>query len=210
MARLVASLLLLCVSVSFLASCQEKPVSVPTAEGGTNSENQINMFVSDRALFIPSPFSVAASSFKTMNSDYGIIPYPKYDEIQEEYLTRIQDAVALIGVPITLAPDKTETVAATLEALAAESYRRVTPVYFEVAMKVKYSRDDISSQMLDIIRSGAYLNFASIYNESIGNPWFVMRNLMGAKSKDFASWYAKNEPIIQKKIEEVTESIRAR
>lgn len=180
-----------------------------TAEGGTNSENQINMFIADRALFIPSPLSVASSSFKEMKSDYGIIPYPKFDEIQEDYLTRIQDAVALISVPITIAPEKLEAAGAALEALAAESYRSVTAVYFEVAMKVKYSRDDISSQMLDIVRGGAYLNFASIYNESIGNPWFVMRILMGAKSKDFASWYAKNEPIILKQLAKVTESFRA-
>ena len=120
-----------------------------------------------------------------MTSDYGIIPYPKFDEAQEQYLTRIQDAVALVCVPITLFDEKTEAVGAALEALAAESYRNVTAVYFEVAMKVKYSRDDISSQMLDIVRGGAYLNFASIYNESIGNPWFVMRTLMGAKKKDF-------------------------
>jgi maltose-binding protein MalE len=180
-----------------------------TVEGGTNTENQINMFKADRALFIPSPLSVAAGSFKDMTSDYGIIPYPKFDEAQEQYLTRIQDAVALVCVPITLFDEKTEAVGAALEALAAESYRNVTAVYFEVAMKVKYSRDDISSQMLDIVRGGAYLNFASIYNESIGNPWFVMRTLMGAKKKDFASWYATNEPVIQKKLAEVTESIRA-
>jgi hypothetical protein len=167
------------------------------------------MFTADRALFIPSPLSVASSSFKEMKSDYGIIPYPKFDEIQEDYLTRIQDAVALISIPITITPEKLDAAGAVLEALAAESYRSVTAVYFEVAMKVKYSRDDISSQMLDIVRGGAYLNFASIYNESIGNPWFVMRILMGAKSKDFASWYAKNEPIILKQLAAVTESFRA-
>lgn len=180
-----------------------------TTAGGTYTENQINMFVADRALFIPSPLSVAAGSFKEMTSDYGIIPYPKFDEAQEQYLTRIQDAVALVCVPVTLFEEKTEATGAALEALAAESYRSVTAVYFEVAMKVKYSRDDISSQMLDVVRGGAYLNFASIYNESIGNPWFVMRILMSEKKKDFASWYAKNEPVIQKKLAEVTESIRA-
>lgn len=186
----------------------EGVLGYPSA-GGTYSENQVNIFVADRALFIPSVLAVASSSFKEMKSDYGIIPYPKFDETQENYLTRIQDAVALISVPITIAPEKLDAAGAALEALAAESYRSVTAVYFEVAMKVKYSRDDISSQMLDIVRSGAYLNFASIYNESIGNPWFVMRTLMCAKSKDFTSWYAKNEPIIQKKLTAVVESFRA-
>ena len=169
------------------------------AEGGAYTENQNKIFKSGRALMIPSDLDRARGGFKDMEDDYGIIPYPKYDENQEKYLTRIQDALALMCIPIT--NPKTELAGAMLEAMAAESYRNVTPQYYEIAMKVKYSRDDISSQMLDTIRSGANLNFASIYNESIGSPWFVMRNLMSTRSKDFASWYAKNEPKIIKALE---------
>lgn len=162
---------------------------------------QDKMFRSDRCLFFPSALGTATTSLKEMETDYGIIPYPKYDENQKEYYTRIQDSVSLWSIPITNSdPD---AAGAVMEAMAAEGYRRVSPVYFEVALKVKYSRDDVSSQMLDIIRDGAYLNFASVYNESIGYPWFVMRALMGTKSKDFASWYAKNEPIIQQNLQKV-------
>ncbi len=169
------------------------------SEGGVYTENQNKIFKSGRALMIPSDLDRARGGFKDMEDDYGIIPYPKYDENQDRYLTRIQDALALMCIPIT--NPKTELAGAMLEAMAAESYRFVTPQYYEIAMKVKYSRDDISSQMLDTIRSGANLNFASIYNESIGYPWFVMRDLMNKKSKDFASWHAKNESKIIKALE---------
>jgi ABC-type glycerol-3-phosphate transport system substrate-binding protein len=166
---------------------------------GDFSGAQYTLFKADRSLLLPAVLDNTRSALNDMESDYGIIPYPKYDENQEQYLTRIQDALALMCVPITNA--KTELAGAMLEAMAAESYRFVTPQYFEIALKVKYSRDEISSQMLDIVREGAYLNFASIYNESIGCPWFVMRELMTAKSKDFASWYAKNEPKIIKALD---------
>lgn len=177
--------------------------------GGTAGENQSIMFIEDRVLLRPAVLSYCEGSLKEMESDYGIIPYPKYDEKQEEYLTRIQDAAALMCVPISQPTDKLDAVGAVLEAMAAESYRNVTASFFEVAMKVKYSRDEVSSQMLDIIRGGAYLNFASIYNESIGYPWFVMRNLMCAKSKDFASWFAKNEPTIIQKLEVAVNSFKS-
>ena len=167
-----------------------------TAEGGDFSAKQLAAFKESRALLYPARLSGAASSLKDMDTDYGIIPYPKYDENQAKYLTRIQDALALMCVPITCG--NKERSGALMEALAAEAYRVVTAPYFEIAMKVKYSRDDISSQMLDLVHDGANLNFASIYNESIGNPWFVMRNLMGAKKADFASWYATNQPKIEK------------
>ena len=167
-----------------------------TAEGGEYSAKELAAFKESRALLYPNRLSAAASSLKDMDTDYGIIPYPKYDEAQEKYLTRIQDALALMCVPITC--QNRERSGAVMEALAAEAYRVVTAPYFEIAMKVKYSRDDISSQMLDLVHDGANLNFASIYNESIGNPWFVMRTLMGSKKSDFASWFAKNQAKIEK------------
>ena len=177
----------------------------------TGNENEFgsqlsNMFMGDRVLLVAGPLDHASSVYKVMESDYGIIPYPKYDSYQEEYYTRIQDSVSLWCIPITnINPDMA---GAVMEAMAAESYRKVTPAYFEIAMKVKYSRDDISSQMLDIIRDGAYLNFASIYNESIGNPWFVMRTLMDGKNRDFASWIASNEPTIQQKLNELVDAYK--
>ena len=177
----------------------------------TGNENNFstqlnNMFMGDRALLVAGPLDTASSTFKEMDSDYGIIPYPKYDSNQAEYYTRIQDSVSLWCIPITnSAPNMA---GAVMEAMAAESYRKLTPAYYEIAMKVKYSRDDVSSQMLDIIRDGAYLNFASIYNESIGNPWFVMRLLINEKKKDFASWIASNEPTIQQKLNELVDAYK--
>jgi len=175
----------------------------PGIEGNFSAKID-NMFMGDRALIVAGPLANANTTYKEMDSDYGIIPYPKYDDNQEGYSTRIQDSVSLWAIPITNpTPDMA---GAVMEAMAAESYRKVTPAYFEIAMKVKYSRDDVSSQMLDIIRDGAYLNFASIYNESVGNPWFVLRDLMTGKSKDFASWLATNEPKIQQQLDTVIES----
>ena len=149
------------------------------------------MFKNNQILFAPGWLVVAAIDLRDMETDYSIIPYPKYDEEQEQYFTRIQDGVSLFCVPIN--SNKLEVTGAFMEAVASESYKNISPVYFDVAMKVKYARDETSSKMLDIIREGAYLNFASIYNESIGNPWFVMRDLMSAKNKNFASWYDKNQ-----------------
>ena len=177
-----------------------------TGNENTNSSKLNNAFMGDRALLVAGPLDTASGTFKEMESDYGIIPYPKYDSYQEEYYTRIQDSVSLWCIPIT--NNDPNMAGAVMEAMAAESYRKLTPAYYEIAMKVKYSRDDISSHMLDIIRDGAYLNFASIYNESIGNPWFVMRLLIDGKNKDFASWIAKNEPTIQQKLDELVEAFK--
>ena len=163
-----------------------------------------DMFKNNQVLFMPA-WLIGAGDLRDMEADYSIIPYPKYDENQDKYYSRIQDGVSLFCIPMNC--DKTDMVGAFMEAAASESYKNVSPAYFDVAMKIKYTRDETSSKMLDIIRDGAYLNFASIYNESIGNPWFVMRDLMSTKSKNFASWYEKNEPKITKAIDKLIDKM---
>jgi len=163
-----------------------------------------DLMKNNQMLIMPERLS-GAINLRDMDSDYGIIPYPKYDETQDKYYSRIWDALSLICVPMNC--DKTEAVGAFMEAMGSESYKTLTPAYFNIALKNKYIRDDVSSQMLDIVRDGAYLNFASIYNESIGSPWHCLRTLMNTKSRDFASWFEKNEPIISSKIDKIVANL---
>ena len=158
-------------------------------------------------IYLAGGWLIIASELRDMESDYSIVPYPKFDEAQDKYYTRIQDGVSLFCIPIN--SDKSELAGAFMEAAAAESYKSVSPAYFDVAMKVKYARDETTSKMLDIIRDGAYLNFASIYNESIGGPWFVMRDLMSTRSNKFASWYDKKESQISTALDKLIEQMEA-
>jgi hypothetical protein len=169
---------------------------------------EVGMFKNDRIYLTAAYLGFTQGAFRDMETNFTILPYPKYDENQEKYGTRVQDGHTLISIPVN--SDKTEMLGAFLEAMASESYKNVTPVYWEVATKIKYARDEDSGKMLDIIRSGIDLKFAQIYNESIGNPWFVMRDLMPAKSNNFASWYEKNEPRIIKALDKfVTQMLEA-
>ena len=99
--------------------------------------------------------------------------------------------------------------AAVLEALCAQSYRTVTPAYFDVALKNRYSRDQETAEMMDLIQNSALINFEQLYNESIGNPWFVLRTLMSAKDSNYASYWAKNSKPIGKMLQKAVEKIQA-
>ena len=160
----------------------------------TDEGSTIEKFRNDQTYLASGYLAYSYDHYRDMESEYSIIPYPKYDENQEKYMTNVQDGMSILCIPVN--SDKTETSGAFLEAMASESYKTVSPQYFNVAMKVKYARDETSAKMLDIIRDGINLNFAYVYNYSIGSPWAVMRDLMLKKSNNFASWYEKNEPKI--------------
>ena len=70
---------------------------------------------------------------RDMKSDYGIIPMPKLDENQSEYSVFCHDGSSVFALPSTCR--KADAASAVLEAMAAETYRTVTPAYFEIALE---------------------------------------------------------------------------
>jgi hypothetical protein len=51
-----------------------------------------------------------------------------------------------------------------IETLSAESHKQLVPAYYEVALKIKYSRDEESVRMLDLIFEGVVYDFGLLYN----------------------------------------------
>ena len=147
-----------------------------------------------------------AEQFRDMTDDFGVLPYPKFDEAQDAYMSHSQDAFSFFCIPSTCA--NYEFAGAVTEALAAESYRSLTPAYFETAMKIKYSRDDTTSQVLDIITAGAKFDFAFVNSNSMNNIVHIFRELTNSKSKDFVSLYEKKEPAYQKALDKLLDAYR--
>ncbi len=148
------------------------------------------MFVDDRLLFFPSTFGTSENEkMRAMETDFYIIPLPKYDDAQPKYVVNQYDGVPLYGVPITVSPANLETIGATMEALASMSSTMVTPVYYDLALKNKYSRDEQSAAMLDLIHDSITTNFVFTWGDQVGG----MLNLFydNIKNAKFASVLAK-------------------
>ena len=164
-------------------------------------ESQVPMS-SDRAFFHVDPLS-AGKRYRAYEVEFGILPFPKYDEAQKDYLSLSWNGFMMI--PRTADP---ETVGAVSEALAAESYRLTVPAYYDVLLTSKVARDVESTEMIDIIYKGAVYDFAL----NFGN-WetltFSVSNLLGSKkAPDYVSFMEKNEGKFNKQMERVYDKIR--
>ncbi|MBE6611048.1 MAG: hypothetical protein E7632_01035 [Ruminococcaceae bacterium] len=127
-----------------------------------------NMFASDQILMMTAELDEAVVYLRDMKSPYGILPFPKYDEVQKEYISTSRNTHNAFSMPITCAdPDMA---GAVMEALSASNHTSLLPAYFEVALKTKYSRDDDSARMFDLIRSTMVLDFGYTYNNALGFP----------------------------------------
>jgi len=142
----------------------------------------ITMFQNNQSLFIDMT-CYFIQSFRAMDADFGIIPYPKWNEQQEKYYSRIEGC-ELFCVPVTN-PDL-EMTSVLLEAMASESARNVMPAYYEVALKGKYARDEESEQMLDII----FADLVFDYGDTIWCPDVrdgIFSNMMKNNIRDLSS-----------------------
>ena len=99
--------------------------------------------------------------------------------------------------------------AATLEALAYEGYATVAPAYYEVALKIKYSRSDESAQMFDLIRENVVFDFGALYGGALGIPFNAIKNFIAANNTNWSSYYASNETAAQTAIDNFVEDILA-
>ncbi len=174
----------------------------------TNDSNQITIpgkFIGNEMMFDLGWFHTSAL-FRDMEGDYGLIPYPKYDEAQEKYLSLVHDTAQVYCVPITVG-SRFDAACAVMEALAFEAYKSVTPAFYEIALKVKYIRDsnDTALRIVDMIHDGATTDFAYIYNYTLNDIGLIMRSLMGGKKSDFASEYAKRESKVKTDLDALIE-----
>ena len=86
--------------------------------------------------------------------------------------------------------------------MAAESYRIVTPAFYESALKLKYARDDISSQVIDLMRDSMTTNFIYAYNFALNSVGQIYRSLLSANSTDYISHVTRILPVAEAKLAE--------
>ena len=156
--------------------------------------NEIGIWTRGNTLLMNCNFFYAID-LRASDRDFGIVPYPKLNEEQERYLTIASGYHSIMAVPITV--QDTDRTSAIIEALNAESYRQVVPAYYEVALKIKYTRDEQSVLALDAILDGRYFDFGYMYDGFQGFA-FMLDNMFYAKNFNFVSEYEKREPAAMK------------
>ena len=106
-------------------------------------ETMYNSIFRDGNVLLATGWFMHTDAFRDVNFGYGVLPYPKWDESQTDYATTVLTTYSVLTIPTDCA-DK-ERAAAVCEALAYESWKSVTPAYFETALKVKYVADNDSA-----------------------------------------------------------------
>lgn len=163
----------------------------------------VEMFTGDRLLFCPYTIGLAGNEkVRNMESDFMIIPLPKYDENQETYRVNQYDGVPIYGCPTTVPADRIPLIAAWLEADCSMTSQIVIPAYYDLALKNKYSRDATTAQMIDLIHDSITADFCFYWGDSVGSLMDIF--YANIQNDEFASTLKKNEKVWAKTLGKLT------
>ena len=151
----------------------------PTYDWSTHQE----IFTEGRCLFMYSQFWACLEGFREMDDPFGILPYPKYDEYQQDYHTCTDPSGSTLGLLITC-PDR-ELAGAALEVLNWRAWQSVQPALYESALKGRAADEENDANMLDIINRGVVYDFGYVF----GGPGELLSKMMTHKTNNFASEY---------------------
>lgn len=124
--------------------------------------------------------------FRDMDSDFGILPYPKYDEAQTDYYSCVAPYNSqFICVP--LIQNDVERTGVITEALAYYGKEIVLPAYYDLNLIGQSSRDEPSEEMLDIIFDNLVFDIGYFYQIGPYNKELIY--MLRANEANFASRY---------------------
>jgi len=158
-------------------------------------------FQGRRSLMVGYQRLATLEQLRNMEDDIAILPYPKLNAEQQKYVTSAHDTTEIGAIPATTG--NFDMVCAVLEALNRETEKTIIPAYYEQALKIKYARDDESSQIIDIIHDSMGNVFSLAYSEIITG---VLQLYDVGATKNFTSSYDKMEAKTREKLDKVIES----
>lgn len=161
------------------------------------SMNAKKIFMNDNALFTFDMVKNVAT-LRNMESDFGVLPIPKYDSAQENYASLVwvhHDCV--LGMPSVVADP--EMVSVVLEYMSYLSYYDVYPVFYDTVIMGKSTRDEQSKEMLKIIFETRLFDPGQYWDNGEGATGIqeAYLRLAATGKKDIASIYATYATPIQ-------------
>ncbi len=169
----------------------------------TTYETYANRFATDHSFMTTFPLCVAGENLSDMKSDYGILPMPKLEETDDYKLDIGVSSVQWVVPANTGDPELT---ADFCEYYAYQNWKNVVPSYFELTLKVQYSRDPETSQMLDIIGNSITVAIDSVFGYTF-EPQFNTFSYFFMKDRDPASYFKTNLSRWERKFKQMIDDV---
>ncbi len=108
-------------------------------------------FKENRGLFYSEVVSYLSTLTKEMETEFGVLPVPKYDKAQEFYRTWTHESGSTFSAVNSIKENKKDDVGLLMTALALMSHQHLKPAYYDIMLTSRNVTDVDSAEMLDLI-----------------------------------------------------------
>ena len=177
---------------------------------GNTKNTKIGLFVDGNAMFATTAMMFAAQELREMKS-YGILPLPKLNEAQEDYITPC-NPYAPCGAGIPRSASDPELSALIMEAMAFLGEEIIRPAIYDVTLQGKIAQDEQSARVLEIVYSDIYFDLNHCFD--FGKSTQLLRSYIVGDdgnslilNRGFASSYKIIEKVAGVEMSEFIETI---
>lgn len=162
------------------------------------------IFGDNRCLFLFAATHIVGE-LRQMDVEFGLIPYPKYDSDQKDYLSTTSGIfLPILCIPVTI--QDIENTGIFLEAFSYEGNKTVLPAFYENVLKGKMIRDVESIDMLDYIYSNITYDTGNLFNFG-GFVGTLTSELSQGQASSIASFLASRLTVVQSAIDKMIDEI---
>ena len=165
----------------------------------------LGMFANEQGLFATTLFR-NVPQLRDAEMDFGIIPYPMYDDAQGEYGGYVSATYSNMYC-VELHNQDLERTGAITEYIAYASQKYVTPAYYEQTLKGREARDEESIKCLEIIFANRSFDAGVFYE--IGNYTGSLTDMMKQLNNNFERIYNAGKRMAENRIKTINQKFSA-
>ncbi|MBR5446016.1 MAG: hypothetical protein IKV57_07830 [Clostridia bacterium] len=160
----------------------------------------------ENRVFIQAIWLADLERFRDCESDYGVLPYAKFNEEQDKYYTYVDARAGSLAIPIDAEGETISKVGLILEAQSCASHYDTLPVYTDSIQNSRYARDAETVEMIEYIGAGRRWDIG--YSFSGGDNtyvWAIYRHLKSSGGQIVSS-LEKLAPPMTSRFEDILEA----
>lgn len=157
------------------------------ARGG----DEIAVFTSGRAFFTFGGIYYAPQMRKAETTvDFGILPYPKYDSQQSDYISSTSPLfLTVLAIPKNCVREDLSFKSAVMEEYSYLGRKNVVPEFYDKLLIGKVAKDVETKEILEFIFGNVTYDIGNIFN--FGDMAFFVIDMTMTSDRDIASVYQK-------------------
>ena len=165
-------------------------------------------FTSNRILFATTQLArIEDIKARNMEGSFAVLPLPKYDESQLDYISTAMANHNALFFPITIASPVLSAQVAEFMGWYGQS--KVIPEYYDVNLKYKQNDDAANLEMLDLIREKLRVTPNETYGAVAGGKSVMTMTQTTATNTSETGFYSKPVSKWEENVSALSDEIRA-